>query len=255
MVPRGGRAKASQQQRPIALANHLENKEALVPVGKFSSGWSQVVGSGENQGMALSVTQASKTRIKTKDCSGSKGYAENVDTVGSAALPKIAAAAGLDPLEVEGPTIRYWISAGADLDADILPMINRLRERELKRSGQAPFHLAYYSAAILEARSKRIGADVAGASYAKERPPSPQSLKFDLSSCDHWRQFLGDRTSRFRGEYLSQHWHIPAGHPVFAVADLGPDPCHRFNPKVPTEIYEEYGVLWSWRPPANAQRA
>lgn len=163
------------------------------------------------------------------------------------AVQAAAAAAGLDGDCCDTSPVSGWLEAGADLDADILPVLVRLGSRELARAGQRPGHLNYYSKAVLEARDRRLGALKAGAAHAASRPAPPPKRAFDRDSADDWRQFLGDADSRFRGDYISRNWHIGPGHPHFLPAELGPDPREALNPDIPTEIRARYGPLWRWR--------
>lgn len=170
-------------------------------------------------------------------------------------LQQVAAAAGLDALFMDKSALEGWQAAGADVAADILPTVRRLAERELKRTGKTPAHLAYYTGAILEARDRRVGALKAGAAHKAARPAASELVAFDRTRADHWRRFLGDPASRFRGDYLSQNWRVPSGHPEFHPAGLGPDPKHRFNPMIPAEIYAAYGPAWHWQvPPEESQQ-
>ena len=161
---------------------------------------------------------------------------------------QIATAADLCPQNMDCTAMEHWFAAGATLELDIIPTIERLLLREKKRTGRAPEHLGYYSAAILEQHAKRMGRQSAGAQYDTQQPEKRDLVSFDPSQAEHWRLFLGDADSRFRGEYVSKNWAISQGHPVFTPAALGPDPCHRANPKIPKEIYSEYAKGWAWRP-------
>ncbi len=239
---KGGRAKSSKKQRYPDTYNPLKENEPQEANAKISLGWSHVVGGAKGA--------ATKTKPKTNSASwqvSSVGVPRG-DGIDQDDAVLVAAAAEMDVCGVDFSVVTFWITSGADLKIDVLPTIGRLRQREQARSGQAPYHLTYYSAAILEARDKRIGAKTRGLEYASDHPAKPDLVRFDPKSLKHWRQFLGDPNSRFRGEYLSSHWCVPADHPIFEAADLGPDPCHRKNPKIPEDIYEEYGARWNWRP-------
>lgn len=191
---------------------------------------------------------STKTKTKEKDSSSKSGQPMSpLDLAGVA--EKIAAAAGLDPLYMESGAVALWLSAGADTALDIVPTIRRLSDRLLARTGAVPSHLAYYSKAVLEARDKRVGAVTAGLDHAQARPPAPPKTAFDTANPQHWRQFLGDPTSRFQGDYISQNWRVPPDHAVFKAAPLGPDPRARYNARIPAEIYQIYGPLWAWNMP------
>lgn len=163
-----------------------------------------------------------------------------------AAAAALFEAAGLDEGGADISELERWLAAGADMEADILPTIRRISARETKRAGRPPSSLAYYSAAILEARDKRLNARKAGQAHADQHPAPPPKQAFDEASPAHWRQFLGASKSRFRGDYLSQHWRIGADHPDFLPHTLGPDPKVRLNPMIPAEILAEYGPAWGW---------
>lgn len=241
---KGGRAKSAKGKLQTAQRNYLKEKESSKPNANISLGWSHIVGSAEN----------AVTKTKSKTNSGSE-YISADGELGEIKLcaeqtAEIAAAAALDVGQVDYSIVTFWITSGADLQIDVVPTIERLRKREQARVGQAPYYLTYYSAAILEARDKRVSAKYGGLACAVNQSPKAVLQKFNAGDADDWRRFLGDATSRFRGDYLSSHWRIPSDHPVFEAADLGPDPRHRANQKIPAEIYDEYGALWNWRPQA-----
>lgn len=234
-------------------ANALKQKKDSRATAGFSPGWQPVltagICSGEGASDSASDRLATKTRLQNQTGSRAPdGLAETQTPPASADIKAIAAAAALDNAMVDYSVVSYWLASGADVAADILPAIERIRRREMDRTGQPPFHLAYYSAAILEARNKRVGASVSGATFRQQHPGRPGRIDFDNGNIEHWQRFLGDADNKFRGVYLSSHWCIPADHPVFKAADLGPDPCHRFNAKIPVEIYKQYGGAWGWRP-------
>ena len=170
------------------------------------------------------------------------------DAVQTLSMTQIATAADLCSQNMDCTAMEHWFAVGAILELDIIPTIERLLSREKKRTGRAPEHLAYYSAAILEQHAKRMGCESAGAHYDAQQGEKTDPVLFEPSLAEHWRLFLGDAKSRFRGEYLSKNWTISPGHPVFRPAALGPDPCHRVNSKIPREIYSEYAKGWAWRP-------
>ena len=163
----------------------------------------------------------------------------------------VAAAAGLDVLYMDQNTVLMWQAAGADDQLDILPTVQRLRDRLSQRTGAVPSSLAYYSKAILQARDARLGASKLGQDHAASRPAKPAARMFDISKSEDWRQFLGDKSSRFRGDYLSQNWRIPAGHPQFKETSLGPDPRVKFNPLIPADVHKDYARKWGWMPPPS----
>ena len=160
---------------------------------------------------------------------------------------EIAAAASLDALSLDEGTLVLWHTAGAEVHSDILPTIHRISDRQFQRTGNRPSHLAYYSKAVLEARDKRMGAAATGKAHADARPGRPPPELFEKTNAGHWRKFLGDPKSRFRGDYLSQNWCVPRGHPDFKAAFLGADPRTNFNPGIPDEIYKTYGPGWGWK--------
>ncbi len=147
--------------------------------------------------------------------------------------------AGLCGLAVvlDEQTLCAWQSAGADFETTIKPTIERLMMREQKRTGSMPKRLAYYRDAVLEAHASA--------------PPqaTPQSAKtvFEPQNVEHWRRLLGDPKSQFRGDYMSQHWFIPADHPEFAARTLGANPRLAAAPLIPAAIKAEYGRAWNWQ--------
>ncbi|MCJ9428668.1 YdaU family protein [Kordiimonas marina] len=159
----------------------------------------------------------------------------------------VAAAAGLTEGGLDLSPLHAWQAAGADLVADVLPVIDRLKRREAAKGGKAPQSLNYYTAAVLEARDARLGAVKAGASHAETHPGAPEKQPFDRTSAAHWRLFLGDATSRFRGDYLATNWHIGPDHPHFLPASLGPDPRLRPNPDIPEDVFADYAPAFRWR--------
>jgi uncharacterized protein YdaU (DUF1376 family) len=198
--------------------------------------------SGDRQAVATPRKLATKTRIQTPE-----PKAEDADLC----LQDIAAAAGLDVVGLDPSEPLKWQAAGADLSRDILPAVERLRRREVARSGRVPASLAYYSPAIIEARDKRLGAHTAGQAHREAFPPAPPKRRFDPTSVADWRLFLGDPSSRFRGDYLARHWRIGADHPQFLPRSLDPDPTVKPNKSIPDEIVAEYGPLWGWVLPSG----
>lgn len=245
---KGGRAKSQRQKQCVSTYKPLKTIGSGVAVDNISPERGHMEANPETDKNASGGGQASKTKPITKESSGVAAGAEGGPRIDASMLSAIATAAALVVSRVDHAVVGYWLASGADLTVDILPSIERLRSREEKKAGQAPFHIGYYSSAILEARDKRLGARLEGEVYAASHPAKPKLKVFDPENLDHWRQFLGDRTSRFRGVYLSSHWCIPVGHPVFQPTGLGADPCHRANPYIPAEIYAEYGAAWCWRP-------
>lgn len=168
----------------------------------------------------------------------------------AALLARLAAAAGLDEGKSGDATVvATWQAAGADEVADMLPTITRLRAREEGRVGRAPKSLAYYGAAVLEARDARLGAVTRGKAHANAHPAAPPKRVFDRDSVADWRAFLGDATSRFRGDYVSANWVIGRDHPVFEATSLGPDPRCSINHRIPDAVMNEYAAAWGWRRP------
>lgn len=193
---------------------------------------------------------ATKAKAKTKNQSNSQpmqARRRDEHPVAENWIARIAAAAGLEVHGIDRAVVDGWRAAGAELEADIVPTVQRLASREMARSGKLPRTLAYYQQAILEVRDKRLKAVKHGQAYADARPPTPQPVVFDKQSPKHWRAFLGDPENRFKGDYLSQNWYVPSGHPRFLPTPLGPDPRQGNNPTIPAEIYRIYGAGWGWR--------
>lgn len=165
---------------------------------------------------------------------------------------RVMQAANLDDSTPDTAPILEWLAAGADMDADILPVIRRIRARQEARCGQVPVSLAYYRHAILDARDRRLKARARGRAHALENPAAAPKRLFDPASGADWCDFLGDSGNRFRGDWLSANWHIGPDHPVFLPARLGPDPRSRFNPVIPADVHAVYGRSWRWvRPPGE----
>lgn len=241
---KGGRARAYKQQQPSDEPNILKNKRPTAPSARFVPGWNQTIAKSQLGSAEQAGDQATRTKSKTKSESRSIiSPSEGQMVLEDATVKAVVTAAALEG-DVDFNVILGWLSAGANLKADILPTIKRLYDRELVRTGKAPFHLGYYSPAILEAMRQRVE----GNSPPIVIAPSQPRIRFQSENTDHWRQFLGDADNRFRGDYLSAHWHIPQDHPAFLPVSLGADPRHRPNDQIPDEIYEEYAANWSWRP-------
>ena len=252
---KGGRASAAKQARSGKAVG--QPSKAGETGQKFEAGWPRKITEAvpsvlaENKADAAANAaasgepsdQATKTKAKTKFIGSSKLATTTHD--------EIAAAAGLDPLYLDAATLVEWSAAGVDHELDMLPTIRRLAARQLAKAGKVPQHLAYYSRAVLEARDKRLGAVTLGSAHAAARPAKAAAIPFDRTKPEHWRRFLGDKDSRFRGDYLSRNWRVPRGHPEFLSAGLGPDPKCRFNSAIPADIYEEYGLSWGWKSPPN----
>ncbi len=206
--------------------------------------------SSDRQAVAKAKNLPTKTRIQTPE------PVVVPDDLPEArmALADIAAAAGLDPTKMDTSEPLKWQVAGADLSRDILPTIERLCRREKAKSGRVPGSIAYYGAAILEARDKRLGATRAGRAHGKAFPAAPPKRRFDPSSPEDWRLFLGDANSRVRGASLARHWRIGPDHPVFLPRSLGGDPTVKPNKSIPEAIRAEYGPLWGWVQPAKTSK-
>ncbi len=202
----------------------------------------------DRQAIATAKRLPTKTRIQTPE-----PVADELPEAGMA-LADIAAAAGLDLVGLDASEPLKWQAAGADLSRDILPTIERLCRREKAKAGRVPGSLAYYGAAILEARDKRLGATRAGRAHGQAFPAAPAKRRFDPTSPDDWRLFLGDASSRFRGDYLARHWRIGPDHPVFLPRSLGGDPTVKPNASIPDAIMAEYGSLWGWAQPAKTHK-
>ncbi len=215
----------------------------------------QAAGSSAASGDAMPNQVATKTRLQTPKVAAELTHtekvfqeppADSVAAVDDSLLLGLADRAGLavESLDISVPAM--WLAAGASPQADIFPTISRLRQRQEKRKGDVPASLAYYSAAILDARDKRLGAVASGQQHALDRPAAMPKHNFDPNNIDHWRLFLGDPKSRFRGDYLSANWAIGSENPNFCARPLGSDPRAAINDLIPTEIMREYGAAWHW---------
>jgi len=246
---KGGHAKALKKKAVSLDDNVLKNQPFRQAQARFLPGWQKLQCHEKQRDNAHAERITTKTKTKS-NLGSSNGL---VDTSFAATPEKdvfarIAAAAAIHKGHLDKTVVKHWFEAGASLLADIVPTIERIREREKRRQGQVPQHLAYYSAAILEAQHKRAGAITMGQEGVAHVPELPERKAFCHMHSQDWRAFLGDAKSRFRGEYLSRNWCIPESHPLFLAADLGPDPCHRVNPAIPLDVYEEYAQNWGWRP-------
>lgn len=229
---RGGRAKAAKSGTGRQTAARLVASSTAMP----------------NQ-------LATKTRLQTPVAAAELSHTEkdlseqpmnDIAAVDDAFLVDLAERAGLPAERMDASVPAMWLAAGASPQADIYPTISRLRQRQERRTGDGPVSLAYYSAAVLEARDKRLGAVASGQQHASDRPATEPKQLFDPKNLDHWRQFLGDPNSRFRGDYLSANWAIGSENPHFSARPLGSDPRAALNDLIPREIMHEYGTAWRW---------
>lgn len=147
---------------------------------------------------------------------------------------------------IDPSVIHLWRAADVELVRDILPTVTAIRSRELFRTGKSPKRLGYYRDAVLEAATANTQAVRLG---KKVRAPVPAGSKsrFDTTDLEHWRRLLGDPGSRFRGDYMAQHWFVPSDHPEFQACTLGPNPRFERNPHIPAAIYQDYARSWFWR--------
>lgn len=262
-------------QRPSTHVPQVKDKFARQHCEKDSDGCSELAPNASPAGAAgiTARAQATKTKTKAKTKPGSSsgemspyGQAAPVPLAGSAPTlrdksatnsastigygnamhAKIAAAAGLNLQFSDEPTMVLWHAAEASVDGDILPTLEQISAREIVRTGARPVRLAYYSGAVLEARDKRLGATKKGAAHATANPAKPPAVEFQKTDPEHWRKFLGNPKSKFRGDYVSKNWRIPTDHPNFKSAFLGADPRHAVNAAIPSEIYALYGPGWGW---------
>jgi uncharacterized protein YdaU (DUF1376 family) len=202
-----------------------------------SAGGSQP--SGQTSGKGLPA----KTRIQNQ----TPEPKEVAEGEGAEAFAAVLAAAGLDEGKGDRAAFDGWCASGANVEADMLPVIRRIAAREQAKAGRVPVSLAYYTPAVMEARDSRLGAVKAGQAHAAAHPAAPPKRVFNPASEADWRTFLGDGTSRFRGDYLSANWAIGREHPVFEATTLGPDPRDALNTRIPPAIMAEYGPRWRWR--------
>lgn len=198
---------------------------------------------------------STKTRLQTPKVAAALSHTEkdlsdqpvnDLVVVDDDFLLDVAERAGLAAERVDASVPAMWLAAGASPQKDIFPTIARLRQRQEKRTGNAPGSLAYYAAAVLDARDKRLGAIASGQQHASDRPAPVPKPVFDPKSLDHWRLFLGDPNSRFRGDYLSANWAIGSENALFSARSLGRDPRTAVNDLIPIEIVREYGAAWRW---------
>jgi hypothetical protein len=251
---KGGTAKAAKERAQKRVPKPLESKGRAL-----ANGHSGAISENNSKDHSQDVA------TKTKDQNQSSAEAVNED--GFYDLPdshiRIASTAGLDTYALDFSPANAWLETGrkvgkgrgeppASLEKDILPTIARIRTRELDRRGEAPTHLAYYTAAITEARDVRLGRtarpDGTKGTIAPSVAPVPMSEKrvFDHAAVADWQVLLGDASSRFQGDYMAKHWFIPDAHPTFRPISLGPNPAFDVNPAIPAEIYQAYGTRWHW---------
>lgn len=238
-VYRGVEERVAKNRQNGAKGGRAKARKAKQGSAGFSPGFSD----GGSDGSSAGYSDGGSQKLPTK----SQSQTPEPDRE---AVEKAAAAAGLDGVgsRVKArAVVSEWLAAGANLSHDILPTVLAVRAREQARLGKAPGTLAYYTPAVLEARNARLGAVQRGEAHARENPPPPPKRKFDSSSADDWRLFLGDAKSRFRGDYLSQNWAIGRDHPVFEATGLGPDPRHSASANIPPDIVAEYGPAWRWQ--------
>ncbi|WP_262694460.1 YdaU family protein [Kordiimonas aquimaris] len=148
-----------------------------------------------------------------------------------------------DGVRLDDRVLHAWHDAGVDMHADMSPTVQAVMTREVARTGKPPRMLAYFRAAVLEAMYERVQDNAAArALLACEH----RKIPFDPVNVDHWHQLLGDAASRFRGDYMAQHWFIDRDHPVFLPAELGPNPRLSCTSHIPAEIYSAYAASWGW---------
>lgn len=252
---KGGRAKASRGKGGSGAAepagaggSDCSGARAGIRLG-IGAG----IGGGEQAGEQLPAKAKTQNQSPEPEAAApvvGRGHGADPNTANpNAAMASLLAAARLDDGRGDSAVVAGWFATGASLEADMLPTIRRIASREVARMGQPPASLAYYSAAILEARDSRVKAVASGQAHADAHPPAPEKRAFNPASEDDWRAFLGDASSRFRGDYLSQNWAIGRDHPVFLPAHLGPDPRDAVNDRIPPAIMAAYGPLWRWRNP------
>ncbi|WP_262689823.1 YdaU family protein [Kordiimonas aestuarii] len=241
---KGGRAKAAKGRPAGGSVGHNiggdAGGDAGVDAGADERGETPEPNASKTTGGGYGEKLPAKTRIQTP-----KPEAAAVDTPAA----RLAAAAGISEINIDGTVVHEWEAAGACMEADILPTLRRIATREVARTGRVPKSLAYYTAAVLEARDARLGAVASGKAHAENHPPAPSKRIFNPASEADWRLFLGDANSRFRGDYLSQNWAIGPDNPHFKVAGLGPDPRHSINDRIPKSIMDDYAARWRWRRP------
>ncbi|WP_417452208.1 YdaU family protein [Kordiimonas sp.] len=251
---KGGRARAAKGKNTLG-----GDCPETGPQSGPESGPQSGSGSGSGSGRQPQCDPYAVKGAAGCDLGASKGGGETLPTKTRIQNPKpaeassdmplatLAAAACLAEKDIDINVVRQWQAAGASVDADMVPTLMRIATREQTRTGRQPASLAYYTAAVLEARDRRLGAVAAGAVHAITHPPKPKKRPFNAQSVDDWRLFLGDATSRFRGDYLSQNWAISRENPHFEATSLGPNPRHSLNARIPEEVMDEYAAPWRWR--------
>jgi len=248
---KGGRAKAAKlakAQRKAGGALDGASGETASGASGDKAGRASGHVSGRASGHVSGKTLATKARVQTPKPEAAAAPSDEICMDEIAAWRASAAAeAGLAEDRLDVSPLMAWQAAGADLQADVLPVIGRLKRRQEAKGGTPPQHLNYYTAAVLEARDARLGAVKAGTDHADTHPAAPEKQPFDKTSPAHWRLFLGEAPSRFRGDYLSANWHIGADHPHFLSASLGPDPRVRPNPDIPEDVFADYAPIFRWR--------
>ncbi len=254
-----------RRMRPVIEA-FFELEEGMWRQGKLTSVYADVSkrvarnrASGAKGGRALAAkkrAEASKiagnsqphkvaTKAKTKSRKPAldhpePAHAEEADDSPRATTDISRWLAALTPIlgdvVMDHGTIQIWIEAGVKLEDTALPTIRAVLARELGRTGSAPKRLAYYREAVLDALVRQ----------QVEVADRAAKTEFDVADVAHWRQLLGDRKSRFRGDYMAQNWFIPGDHPNFKERGLGPNPCFAKNQLIPPVIYADYARGWLW---------
>jgi len=243
----GGRARASK----AATAADMSKKKDAEDPGKRSS---------ETVATAVANSQATPlaTKAKTKSKGKQRPTATMQNSLEKGCRPssppidlgmwraEIAAACGNGTL-MDDTVFHLWHAAGVDLRLDVIPTIQMVEARELKRTGQVPRSVGYYREAVLEKASNRLRAEKTG-HERKVHPDKPQTQKkaFDPTSEEHWRTLLGDPDNRFRGEHMARNWFVPADHPVFRERGLGANPRLGFTSHIPQTVRNLYGAAWLW---------
>ncbi len=230
---RGGRALAAKRTR------HHDS-----PGSKLGT---KVDGKAGGNGAGNSVAAKAKTKPLKQQHQSDAGEVNakaevSVDSEWSTA---ILGACG-EGMVIDASVIHLWRAADVDLARDIVPTITAIRMRELSRTGKPPLRLGYYRDAVLEAAAANTKAMRAGKKARAPMSAGPKS-RFDPTDLGHWRRLLGDPGSRFRGDYMAQHWFVPSDHPEFQACTLGPNPRFQRNPRIPAEIYQDYARPWYWR--------
>lgn len=230
---RGGRALAAKR---LQHGGGPGSKAATEPDGNAGS---KVAG---DPLAAKAKTKPEKQQQQT-DADQAKGKADGAEGDDwSTAISRVCG----EGVVIDPSVIHLWRAAEVDLARDILPTVTAIRTRELSRTGKPPLRLGYYRDAVLEAAAANTQAVRLGEKARAPAPAGPKS-RFNATDLDHWRRLLGDPGSRFRGDYMAQHWFVPSDHPEFQACTLGPNPRFETNPHIPAEIYQDYARLWFWR--------